>query len=141
VQVSAFAYRTPFVVDEYSFLRRGLGDNFSDYDRLSVSVNVYPPLHSLRLTPTFEILRQGEGDLRIAPPPTFVSEPTLFIGQRETTFRLALQGRYQWQRLVWLTWDLGQNFVRNSDHTTGRNVSTFSAAAALGLRLEIPRRR
>jgi hypothetical protein len=35
-QVSAWAYRTPNVVDQYSFLQRGLGENYSDYDRLTL---------------------------------------------------------------------------------------------------------
>jgi hypothetical protein len=142
-QVSAWAYRTPNVVDQYSYLERGLGQNFSDYDRLSLSMDLFPPVAGLRLSPTFVLQRQGEGNFRDSVPPMeeYLGSPSLFLGVRERTLRLALAGRYQPLRFAWLGWDVGQNFIRNRDHGPGRDESTFEAAGELGIRVDFPRRR
>ena len=142
-QVSAFAYRTGEFVDSYYFLERGLGVNFADYDRLTVTADVFPPLRGLRVTPLLQLLRQGEGDFRIPFPVSedeFNASPALFLGVRQTTYRLGIRGRYQPVRFVWLGWDAGQNFVRNSLNVAGSNVSRFAAAAELGFTLELPLR-
>ena len=139
-QVSSFAYRNSAVVDHYSYLERGLGEKFADYDRLTLATEIYPPLPGLTLTPTFQLQRQAEGDLRVPFPPyaVFRASPSLFLGVRETTYRLGLRGWYQPRRFFWVTWDVGQNFVRNAGHVTGVNRSEFSAVAQLGVRLDFP---
>ena len=138
--VSAWAYRTPDVVDRYSFLERGLGDNYSDYDRLTLSADIYPGPMGLRITPALELQRQGEGDFRdsILPFLEYLNSPTLFLGVRETTYRIGLSGRYQPNRFFWITWDVGENFIRNARHIAGRNVAEFSAAAGVGARIDFP---
>jgi hypothetical protein len=81
-RVSAFVYRTQAgIVDQYSFLQRGLGENFSDYDRLSLSADLYPPVVGLWLTPVLQVQRQGEGDLRDPLPPrdVYLASPTIFL--------------------------------------------------------------
>lgn len=142
-QVSAWAYRTPNGFDEYSFLRRGLGANFSDFDRLTLSVNLFPPVPNLRLTPLILVQRQGEGDLRDSVPPLadYLGSRTLFLGVRESTVRLALQGRFQPNQYVWVNWDVGENFVTNADHIQGVTQSDFSAVVAAGLSINLPLRR
>lgn len=131
-QVSAFAYRTPNVVDDWSFLARGLGETFSDYDRLTVAADLYPSLPglgALRVTPTLQYLRQGEGDFRlpVPPRPQHVASPALFLGTTERTFRLGVRGRLQLHRYLQVTWDAGQNWVRNAGHVTGADRSDFTA--------------
>ncbi len=140
-QVSSFAYRTNRRVDRYLFLDQGLGDPFSDYDRVSGAIDLFPPVRGLRVTPTLVYQRQGEGDLR-APFPVayedFRTSPNLFLGTTEKTLRVALAGRYQPNRYVWVAWDAGPNFIREADHVVGNNSTDFSAVAAIGLTLDLP---
>jgi hypothetical protein len=141
-QVSAWSYRTPNVIDEYSYLRRGLGQNYSDYDRLTVSADLFPPLRGLRLTPVLQFQRQGEGDFRDSMPGgAYAGEPTIFLGVTETTYRVGLRGHYQPVRFVWLAWDAGANAIRNRDHVDGVDETIFTGVVALGLRLDFPIRR
>ncbi len=138
-QVSAFAYRSYDPGDQYDYLGRGLADNFADHDHLRLSADLFPPLPGLTLTPTFEFLRQGEGDFRIAMPDmaTFRQSARLFLGVVEQTARIGLRGRYQPTRYLWLTWDVGQDQVRNADHVTGRSRSEFVALGQVGFRIEL----
>jgi hypothetical protein len=150
-QVSAWAYRTPYVfgpesgagIDGYTYLERGLGQNYSDYDRLSLSLDWFTPIADLRLSPKLVLQRQGEGDFRDSIPPMeeYLSSPSLFLGVRERTVRVALAGRYQPFRFAWLAWDLGQSFIQNRDHVSGRDESTFEAVGELGIRLTFPWRK
>ena len=138
-QVSAWAYRTPNEVDRYSYLERGLGENYSDFDRLGVWADVLAPWPEFRLTPTVEFLRQGEGDFRspVPPYPEFLASPNLFLGTRETTLRIGLRGRYQPQSRFWLGWDAGPNIISNRGNQPGADETTFSAAVEAGLRFDL----
>jgi hypothetical protein len=141
-QVSAWAYRAYTDPDQYSYLERGLGDNYSDFDRLTATADVFPPVRGLRLTPTLQFQRQGEGDFRDSlPGGTYAGQPALFFGVVERTFRAALRGRYQPFRYVWVGWDAGYNWIQNRDHVEGTDESLFSAAAELGVRIDLPLRR
>lgn len=142
-RVSAWAYRTPNGFDEYSFLRRGLGANFSDFDRVTLAANLFPPVSHIRLTPLVRLQRQGEGDLRDSVPPLdeYLGSRTLFLGVKESTFRLALQGRFQPNQYVWLSWDVGENVVTNAGHVQDANESEFSAVVAAGISINLPLRR
>lgn len=141
-QVAAWAYRTPNVVDRYSFLERGMGPNFSDYDRLTLSADLFPPVPGLRLTPLAQVQRQGEGDFRDQIPPMdeYLTSPTLFLGTKVTTFRFGIAGRYQPNRYLWIAWDIGENFVTNKNHIAGNNETEFSGVVQLGVSLALSRR-
>lgn len=135
---SAFVYRTLGHVDDYRFLGRGLGENFADFDRFRLRLDLHTGLRGLTLSPTAALQRQGEGDIRA--PLDFTrgewrQQPSLFLGVKETTFRIALAGRYQPTPFVWFAWDAGENFVSDADHVEGRDESEFAATAELGLRL------
>jgi hypothetical protein len=142
-QVSAFAYRTNREVDKYTFLERGLGRNYVDYDRLTLAAEFYPRVAGLLMTPMVQVQRQGEGDLRdpFPPYPVFRASPALFLGVRETTYRLGLRARYQPLPFFWLAVDLGENWVRNKDHVERANRSEFQVVAQVGASIEIPLRR
>ena len=140
-QVSSFAYRTSTGVDRYTYLDRGLGDNFADYDRLTLSLEFTPPGGALILAPTLLAQRQGEGGVREPFPAVyddFLNSPWLFLGVRETTYRAALRGRLQPLRQLWLGWDLGPNWVRNQAHVAGRRATEFQATGEIGFRLQFP---
>jgi hypothetical protein len=141
-QVSAWAYRAYNTTDRYSYLERGLGENYSDYDRLTVAADLFPPLGGLRLTPTVQFQRQGEGSFRDSiPGGRYAGEPALFVGVRERILRAGLAGRYQPVRFAWLAWDVGYNRVKNRAHVAGADENLFSAVAELGVRIELPIRR
>jgi len=139
-QVSSFAYRTANRVDDYSFLGRGLGENYADFDRASLGVEYGPPLPGLVVSGAAVLLRQGEGDFRrpFGDYTAFRLSPSLFLGVREDTYRLAFAGRYQPVRFAWLAWDVGYNWVRNRAHVQDANENLFSAAAELGVRVDFP---
>jgi hypothetical protein len=140
-RVSSYAYRSFRPSDRFDYLSRGLGVNFADYDRAAVVVDLFPGIPGLRVSPLIQLLRQGEGDYRIPFPgdPVFLNSPSLFLGVTERTYRVALQGRYQPVREVWVTWDMGENLVRNAGHVGGQNASRFVALGTLQVRLEWPR--
>lgn len=136
-QVGAWSYRTPNYVDRYSYFNRGLGANYSDYDRLKLWTDWYPPVSGLRLSPGVLLQRQGQGNFRDSIPGGYYwGRPALFWGIKETTLRLSLSGRYQPARFFWLAWDVGPNRVANKAHLPGRTVREFEATGELGLRLE-----
>jgi hypothetical protein len=70
----------------------------------------------------------------------FYGSPALFLGVRETTVRAALAGRYQPVRYAWLAWDVGYNRIRNRNHVPDAAENLFSAAAELGVRVDLPLR-
>jgi len=141
-QVGAWTYRTPNFADRYSYFNRGLGANYSDYDRLTLWADLYPPVPGLRISPTALLQRQGEGNFRDSIPGGYYwGRPALFWGVKETTLRLGLRGRYQPIRELWINWDLGPNFTRNRAHVTGVNRTSFEAVGEIGVRLVFPRSR
>lgn len=138
-QVSAWAYRAYDATDRYSYLERGLGENFSDFDRLTVFADVFPPVRGLRLSPAFQFQRQGEGDFRdTIPNAQYAGEPALFLGTVERTLRVSVGGRYQPVRFAWLAWDVGYSWIRNRDHVRDAGGDLFSATAQVGVRLDFP---
>lgn len=141
-QVAAFAYRTPNVVDRYSFLGRGLGENYSDFDRLTLAADLFPRVRGLRISPTLALQRQGEGNFRDSVPPMaeYLASPTIFLGTAERTFRLGVRGRYQPNRYVWVSWDVGENFVENVGHVVDMSERRFAAVVELGAAVPLGRR-
>jgi hypothetical protein len=85
--------------------------------------------------------RQGEGDFRDSiPDGRYAGEPALFLGVVERTFRASLRGRYQPVRFAWVGWDVGYNWIRNRNHIQNVAENLFSAAAELGIRVDLPLR-
>lgn len=138
-RVSAFSYRTPAVIDVWTYLGRGIGDNFSDYDRLTLQLDWFTGIPGLRLSPTVQYQRKGEGSLReLVDVENFLGRPDFLLGTSETTTRLALRGRYQPSRYFYLEWDAGENFVTDREHVEGDDVTEFSAVARFAVTLELP---
>ena len=139
-RVSALSYRTGVLTEIWAHLDRGLGDPWSDYDRLTLRADVYPSVEGLRISPVLQFQRAGEGDYHIPFPPQdeFLALPGFLIGVKETTKRVALQGRYQPRSEVFLEWDLGRSFVSNADHVDSSSEGRFSVLMRLGLTFEFP---
>ena len=139
-RVSALSYRSGVVTEIWMHLDRGLGDPWSDYDRLTLRADLYPSVGGLRISPVLQFQRNGEGDYRIPFPPRdeLVALPGIFQGVVETTKRVALQGRYQPRSEVFVEWDLGRSFVSNAGHLAGSSEGRFSFLLRLGLTFEFP---
>lgn len=137
--VTSLAYWTFSSLDQWDYYHRGLGDPFSDYDRLTLHASIFPRVPGLRLTPTLAYQRKGEGDYRttlVTTDSAFHHTKSLFLGVRENTARLALAGRYQPVRWLFADWDGGVNFVDNANHVAGRKLTEFQGVARLGITLE-----
>ena len=121
-------------------LDRGLGDPWSDYDRLTLRADWYPSLQGLRISPVLQFQRNGEGDYRIPFPPRdeLLALSGIFLGVLETSKRVALQGRYQPRSEIFLEWDLGRSFVSNAGHVQDSSERRFSFLMRLGLTFEFP---
>jgi hypothetical protein len=137
-RVSALSYRSEPVSELWTELARGLADPWSDYDRLTLRGDVFPSVSGLRISPVLQFQRKGEGDYRIPFPPRDVQLriPGLFLGVMETTKRVALQGRYQPRRELFLDWDLGRSFISNAGNVDGESEGRFSFSLRFGLTLE-----
>jgi hypothetical protein len=64
--------------------------------------------------------------------------PGIFHGVKETTKRVAVQGRYQARSWVFLDWDLGRSFISNAGHVPDLSEGRFSFFVSLGLTFELP---
>lgn len=124
-QVAALTYRSALDHQVYSVRNLGLGRDIADNDLLSVQVD-WAPHASLLLSPVVQLLRRGEGDLR-DPWPADGSEdgPILFIGEVETTLRLAARGQWLPSRAVSIEWDVGPNLVWDAGHVERANRAFF----------------
>ena len=140
-RVSAWSYRSGVLTEIWVHLDRGLGDPWSDYDRLTLRADWYPAVQGLRISPVLQFQRKGEGDYRIPFPPRDeqLALPGIFHGVMETTKRVAIQGRYQPRSEVFLEWDLGRSSISDADHVDGASEGRFSLLVRLGLTLEFPR--
>ncbi|HET9603315.1 MAG TPA: hypothetical protein VFO96_03425 [Gemmatimonadales bacterium] len=134
-EVSSLALRAFNPADNFTDAGVGLGRNFSDYDQLSLRVNV--PLRSRWLvTPELALFRQGEGDIN-TPYPVGAqrqSTPALFIGTMERTWRAGVlvsgeEGPLQ------LTGDVGLHHVTSAGHVEGETETklVFRVRGTIGL--------
>jgi len=136
-RVSAFAYRS-LPTDTWSFLDRGLGDSWADYDRLTLTASLFTGMPGLRLSPVVAYQRKGEGDFRTPLPPReeHLASPSIFLGVMEKTTRAALRGHYQPNPFFLLEWDAGVNFVQDAGHEPGESLSEFSWVLKMNLLLD-----
>jgi hypothetical protein len=134
-RVSAWSYRSGTPTEIWMHLDRGLGDAWSDFDRLTLRTDWYPSVRGLRLSPVYQYQRKGEGDYRIPFPPReeMLGKPGIFHGVLETTNRLALQGRYQPWSHAFVEWDVGHGWISNAGHEDGRSEGRFSFLVYLNL--------
>jgi len=133
-RVSAWSYRSGPAAEIWTQLNRGLADPWSDYDRTTLRLDLFPRVFGLRLSPVFQYQRAGEGDYREPFPPGdgILGMPGIFHGVMETTKRIGLEGRYQPRRFFFLDFDLGRSFIENAGHVRGHSEQRFSFEFALG---------
>jgi hypothetical protein len=135
-QASSLAFRT---IDPFENLTDGgvgLGRNFADMDRATVTVTV-PVGTRWLVTPELSLQRQGEGDINDpfpASPAEAGALPQLFIGTVERTWRaaVAVSGR---QGPLDLRATAGLHHVVNAGNQPGNTENRFEGRlqATLGL--------
>jgi hypothetical protein len=135
-QASSLAFRTLDPFENLTDGGTGLGRNFADMDRVTLTVSV-PAGTRWLVTPELTLQRQGEGDIN-DPFPASPGEaggiPQLFIGTVERTWRaaVALSGR---QGPLDLRATAGLHHVVNAGHLEGNTENRFVGRlqATLGL--------
>ena len=123
--VSSLAYRTQQGPD-FGFLRNGvgLGRNHSDYLQATATASILPRANML-VAPEVTMLRQGESDFSSPFPATPAPDyPFVFVGVVETTWRLAVSGRWTLPPSLDLTAHAGMHLVRNDGHVVGVSAVT-----------------
>ena len=135
-QASSLAFRTLNPFENLTDGGVGLGRNFADMDRLTVTVSL-PAGTRWLVTPEITLQRQGEGDINDpfpASPAEAGSIPQLFIGTVERTWRaaVAVSGR---QGPLDLRATAGVHHVVNAGHLEGNTDNRFVGRlqATLGL--------
>jgi hypothetical protein len=135
-QASSLAFRTLDPFENLTDGGVGLGRNFADMDRVTVTVSV-PAGTRWLVTPELTLQRQGEGDINDpfpASPAEAGSIPQLFIGTVERTWRaaIAVSGR---QGPLDLRATAGIHHVVNAGHLEGNTDNRFVGRlqATLGL--------
>ncbi len=135
-QASSLAFRTLDPFENLTDGGVGLGRNFADMDRVTVTVSV-PAGTRWLLTPELTFQRQGEGDINDPFPasrPEAGRTPALFIGTVERTWRaaVALSGR---QGPLDLRATAGLHHVVNAGNLEGNTDNRFVGRlqATLGL--------
>jgi hypothetical protein len=135
-QASSLAFRTLDPFENLTDGGVGLGRNFADMDRVTLTVSV-PVAARWLVTPELTLQRQGEGDIN-DPFPASPEEagrlPHLFIGTVERTWRAAVgvSGR---QGPLDLQASAGLHRVVNAGHRAGDSDNRFVGRlqATLGL--------
>ncbi len=111
----------------------GTGRNFADYDQATLRLGAV--VAGALVAPEVTLVRQGEGDPRLAHPlpPDYATTATLFEGVVERTLRLALGVRWRGGP-VGLVADGGAHLVRNAGHQPGVSRTRFVGSLGVELR-------
>jgi hypothetical protein len=124
-QVANLTYRNEDNLQVPLYYGLGTGRNFDDYDQATARLSVVAP-GGLLLTPEATLLRQGEGDPRLAhpDPAAYATTASLFQGVVQRTLRLALgvnghAGPFRLEAAG------GVHFVSNDGHVTGQRTTRF----------------
>ena len=133
-QVSNLAYRNEDDFQVPLFHGLGVGRNFSDYDQVTARIDFIGP-GGVLIAPEATLVRQGEGDPRLAHPlpVDYPSTAALFQGVVQRTMRLALSvngGRSS----VRFNGDAGLHLVSNDGHVAGVSRTRFVGRLGLELR-------
>jgi hypothetical protein len=124
-QVANLTYRNEDNLEIPLYHALGTGRNFSDYDQATLRLVAVAP-GGVLLSPEVTLLRQGEGDPRLAhPDPTaYPTTATLFQGVVERTWRLALGVDWRGGPLT-LSGNGGVHLVSNDGHVRGQRATRF----------------
>ncbi|NNE48017.1 MAG: hypothetical protein HKN37_15300 [Rhodothermales bacterium] len=135
--VASRTFNADQVEGQYIYVNRGIATQFSDYvhGRFFGDIYLDDIVRGLSVSPRFELLRQGEFDMRDPFPDDELG--SLLTGTIEDTYRGAVRVYYQPSRRWWVGADLGVNHVRNAKHIDGAVDTRFSGMLTVGARVSI----
>ena len=133
-QVANLTYRNEDDLQVPLYHGLGTGRNFSDYDQATARLSFIGPAGVL-LEPEVTLVRQGEGDPRLAHPlpAAYPTTATLFEGVVQRTLRLALGAQWQAGPLHWSA-NGGVHAVTNDGHVQGLSRTRFVGSVSLSWR-------
>jgi hypothetical protein len=132
--VSNLAYRNEDDFQVPLFHGLGTGRNFSDYDQATARIDFIAP-GGILVGPEVTLVRQGEGDPRLAHPlpADYPATAALFQGVVQRTLRLAVSGAWG-QGPVRLNGNAGVHLVSNHGHVVGVSKTRFAGRLGFELR-------
>jgi hypothetical protein len=135
--VSARSYSSNESDTKYLYLNRGLATQFSDYLGASIEADVFldSRLQGLTLTPSIELLWQGQHDIRDPFPENDGDVGFVLTGVVERTARTGVVLDFQRSRNWWVRADVGVNRVWNADHVDGQSRTRFVGFLEAGVRI------
>jgi len=133
-QVGNLAYRNEDDLQVPLYHGLGTGRNFSGYDETALRLSLIGPAGVL-LQPEVTLVRQGEGDPRLAHPlpVAYLTTATLFEGVVQRTLRFALGVNWSGGSLT-LSADGGAHLISNEAHVQGRTATRFVGSVSLSWR-------
>ena len=134
-RVSNLVYRNEDNLQVPLYHLLGTGRNFADYDQVTFTLGLLPRA-GLLVAPELTLLRQGEGDPRLAHPliPAYPTTATFLQGVVERTLRVALSGSYAPGVRFGLRFDAGMHRINNYLHLTGQTRTKFVGSVAVSYR-------
>ena len=133
-QVSNLAYRNEDDFQVPLFYGLGTGRNFADYDQFTLKLDFIGP-GGVLLGPEATLVRQGQGDPRLAHPlpADYPTTAALFQGVVQRTLRLGLSVAGG-QGSVRFRGDGGVHLIANDNHVSGVSRTRFVGRLGLELR-------
>lgn len=133
-QVSNLAYRNEDDFQVPLFHGLGTGRNFSDYDQVTARFDFIAP-GGIFVAPEVTLVRQGEGDPRLAHPlpAAYPTTAWLFQGVVQRTVRIGVSGVWC-QGPVRLRGDGAVHLVSNDRHVAGASRTRFVGRVGIELR-------
>jgi len=134
-RVANLTYRTPNPAETVERRSVGLGRNFSDYDQATLTATLIPA-PGLLVSPEVTLVRQGEGDFRLAYPPSsaYRTTATILSGVVQRTLRAAVSGSYAPDAHLGVKFDAAIHRISNEAHVTGRTGTRFVGSVGLTYR-------
>ena len=130
--VTARTYNADQPEGKYIYLNRGIATQFSDFVSGFVELPIFLT-QSAVITPRFDLLIQGEGDIR-KPFPRHEDVPTIFEGVVERTLRFSVEGKIRLSNLFDVYGSMGLSTVSNQDHEDGKSGNFLSGMLSISYR-------
>jgi hypothetical protein len=151
VVVSSNSYRTDQMEGQWTYAQRSLATLFADYVHIRLFADWYAnnKMKGLVIRPNLHVLAQGTGNYRDSFTKKYADGrmlPVVLSGQEIITIRPALELDYRFLNVntrnngsingfeVFVSADLGLNFIRNKDHLKGNQATEFHNLASVRIK-------
>lgn len=132
--VTARTYNSEQAEGRYIYLGRGIGTQFSDFILAGVTLH-WLSFPGWRISPGFDMLMQGELDIRSSFP-RYDEADMILDGQVETTVRPFVRVDALMAAGLDLSADVGMAFISDEGHIAGASRTAFSGSLSLSYRIQ-----